>query len=118
MYFYNPDGHSRGAVGNFVRKETRHYVVTAAHVLFPLKLTKLPLDSEELKDFNENVTFAFYDRLNDIGIVPFSAQRQHINGIRIAPSSTWMYKPNIESLVVKIYKLLEWEAVHCILSYP
>jgi hypothetical protein len=79
-----------GSIGMFLKRSNHrgHYLVTAAHVLFP-ELSLMPLDSDDMKTFNQMVPFALYDLKHDIAMVKCGRNCAHDNGFRIAPSKDW-----------------------------
>lgn len=95
------DNSALGSVGLFVHKQEKHYLITAAHVLFP-ELSRIPLESDDLRVFNEQVSFAIYDDIYDIAIIPHLPNHKHSNSIRIVSSNTWFKKPGKDSIVVKV----------------
>ena len=92
----------KGTAGIFVYCDKVHYLVTAAHVVFP-ELTDLKFDSNEtqLDIFNAKVPFAKYDSEFDIAMVPLKSYDSHCNSFRIAPIDCWGY-PDSNKKIVKI----------------
>lgn len=69
--------HIGGTMGMFMRKGKTHYLITAAHVLFP-ELSKMELNSEALETFNRDVGFAIYNKLFDIAIIHYTGKHDKI----------------------------------------
>ena len=59
-----------GTIGMFINigKQSSHYIITAAHVLFP-ELSNLNL--EDVGVFNDSISYAIYNEEYDISIVPY-----------------------------------------------
>ncbi|KAJ3259095.1 hypothetical protein HK103_002982 [Boothiomyces macroporosus] len=77
-----------GTIGLFVNRNGRHYLVTAAHNLFP-ELSKMKPD--DLNQFNQLVSIAHYDQNYDIGMIEIGNNSRHDNGLVIAPTSEWNF---------------------------
>ncbi|TPX46381.1 hypothetical protein SeMB42_g03725 [Synchytrium endobioticum] len=108
---------SGGSLGMFLKisNKNRHYILTAAHVLFP-ELSSIPL--AKVAEFNENVAFAEYNDEHDIGLVACQNNLRHCNPLRITNPDMWENELKIGSRVMKIGqrtgitfgKLISWDA--------
>ncbi|KAI3646987.1 hypothetical protein MP228_007208 [Amoeboaphelidium protococcarum] len=83
-----------GTAGIFVRRKSqnRHYLVTAAHNLFP---ECSYMSKEELEIFNKQVMFAQYDEISDVAMIEIK-NAFHDNGLAVAPVDKWNISPDTE----------------------
>jgi len=94
--------HSTGTTGIFINDRNSHYIVTAAHVLFP-ELSDMPLDSSELKTFTTHIDYAIYDTHYDIAMIPLAKGESHANSVQIVSSEFWDSFPHTpEQIIIKI----------------
>ena len=81
-----------GTIGVFVKTTKRHYLVTAAHNLFP-ELSRMK--TEDSSKFNNLVPFVQYDSEYDVAMIEVYRNSPHDNGLAIAPCAKWGVKVNL-----------------------
>ncbi|TPX31225.1 hypothetical protein SeMB42_g07789 [Synchytrium endobioticum] len=100
-------GSGGGTIGMFINigKRRSHYIITAAHVLFP-ELSKLAL--EDLAVFNDNVSYAIYNEEYDIAIVACQNGKNHNNSFRLVDKDLWETPSKSGIQVVKVEQKSGW----------